>query len=251
VSEAALEDGQKRADRSGKCVSNRNRTIGLRCCGSEKRLTPAARCFTVGRPMDGHGLSQRRAPAGWWASIIRFCAIGASVRTTRRWAVGCGSWLSNAAGSSIGGFFDTDGDPLYAQGGDQGRAALRYYLSRSLVNGFVGDDRKGWSIAAPELERAVAIAAQHILSDRAGMLEVIEHSQLRAPDLRGTIDSSMVLCRRLQDEAEARTCMAEIIERIELCNDGIRVALKLTVPCALAGCGPAARLASPASCRWR
>jgi hypothetical protein len=103
--------------------------------------------------------------------------------------VGCGSWLTNAAGSSIGGFFDTDGDPLYAQGGDQGRAALRYYLSRSLVNGFVGDDRKGWSIAAPELERAVAIAAQHILSDRAGMLEVIEHSQLRAPDLRGTIDS--------------------------------------------------------------
>src|SRR5260370_30878804 len=45
----------------------------------------------------------------------------------------------------------------------------------------------------------------------------------------------MVLCRRLQDEAEARTCMAEIIERIELCDDGIRMALKLTVPCSQAG----------------
>jgi len=29
--------------------------------------------------------------------------------------------------------------------------------------------------------------------------------------------------------------MAEIIERIELCDDGIRMALKLTVPCSQAG----------------
>jgi len=97
------------------------------------------------------------------------------------------------------------------------------------------DDRKVWRLAAPELERAVAIATQQILSDRAGMLEVIEHSQLKAPDLRGTIDSASVLCRRLQDQAEARTCMAEIIDRIELCDDGIRVRLKLTVPCSQAG----------------
>ena len=83
------------------------------------------------------------------------------------------------------------------------------------------------------------------------MLEVIERSQLKSPDIRPTLNSSMVLCRQLQDEADARTCLAEIIERIELCDDGIRVALKLTAPCSLAGCGPAARLASPASCRWR
>jgi len=67
------------------------------------------------------------------------------------------------------------------------------------------------------------------------MLEVIEHSQLKSPDIRATLDSSIIFCRRLQDEADARTCMAEIIDRIELCDDGIRVTLKLTVSCSQAG----------------
>src|SRR6185437_10500315 len=127
--------------------------------------------------------------------------------------------------------FDADGEPLYAQGAVKAGRRYRYYVSRSLVNGSASDDRKGWRLAAPELERAVAIAAQRILSDRAGMLEVIEHSQLKSPDIRATLDASMVFCRRLQDEAEARTCMAEIIDRIELCDDGIRATLKLTVSC--------------------
>jgi len=131
--------------------------------------------------------------------------------------------------------FDADGEPLYAQGAAKAGRRYRYYVSRSLVNGSAGDGRKGWRLAARELERAVAIAAQQIVSDRAGMLEVIEHTQLKSPDIRATLDSSMVLCRRLQDEADERTCLAEIIDRIELCDDGIRVALKLTVPCSQAG----------------
>jgi site-specific DNA recombinase len=135
----------------------------------------------------------------------------------------------------MGKVFDADGEPLYAQGAAKAGRRYRYYVSRSLVNGSAGENRKVWRLAAPELERAVAIATQQILSDRVGMLEVIEHSQLKAPDIRAALDSSMVLGRRLQDEAEARTCMAEIIERIELSDDGIRIRLKLTVPCSRAG----------------
>jgi site-specific DNA recombinase len=133
--------------------------------------------------------------------------------------------------------FDADGEPLYAQGAAKAGRRYRYYVSRSLVNGSapVSDDRKGWRLAAPELERAVAIAVQQILSDRAGMLDVIERAQLKAPDIRGTLDSASVLCRKLQDQADARSCMAEIIDRIELCDDGIRVTLKLTVSCSQAG----------------
>jgi site-specific DNA recombinase len=39
----------------------------------------------------------------------------------------------------------------------------------------------------------------------------------------------------LQNEAEARACMAELIDRIELHVDGIRVALNIQVPCSHAG----------------
>ena len=49
----------------------------------------------------------------------------------------------------------------------------------------------------------MAIAAQHILSDRAGMLGVLERSQLQSPDIRGTLESASAFCRRLQNEADA------------------------------------------------
>jgi len=81
----------------------------------------------------------------------------------------------------------------------------------------------------------VAIAAQHILSDRAELLEVLERSQLQSPDVRGTLDATSALCRRLQNEAEARSCMAELIDRIELHGDGIRVTLHIQIPCWQAG----------------
>ncbi len=51
--------------------------------------------------------------------------------------------------------FDPGGEPLYAQGAVKAGRRYRYYVSRSLVNGSAGDDRKGWRLAAPELERAV------------------------------------------------------------------------------------------------
>ena len=51
----------------------------------------------------------------------------------------------------------------------------------------------------------MAIATQHILSDRAGMLEVLERSGLQSPDIRATLESTSALCRRLENEADART----------------------------------------------
>jgi hypothetical protein len=111
----------------------------------------------------------------------------------------------------------------------------RYYVSRSLVNGSSSDDRKGWRLAAPELERAVAIATQHILSDRAGILEVLERSEVQSPDVRATIESTSALSRRLENEADSKDCMVELVDRIELCDDGVRVSLKIRVPCSRAG----------------
>ena len=134
-----------------------------------------------------------------------------------------------------GKIFDADGEPLYAQGAAKAGRRYRYYVSRSLVNGSSSDDRKGWRLAAPEIERAVAIAAHHILSDRAGMLEVLERSEVQSPDVRATIESTSALCRRLENEADTKACMVELIDRIELRDDGVRVTLKIRVPCSRAG----------------
>jgi site-specific DNA recombinase len=130
---------------------------------------------------------------------------------------------------------DADGEPLYVQGATKARRRYRYYVSRRLVNGTARDDGKGWRLAAPEIERAVAIAGRQILSDRAGLLEALETAEIDSPDVRATLESAAALFRRLENEGDAAACMVELIERVELRDDGISVAMKIQVPCSRIG----------------
>ena len=142
---------------------------------------------------------------------------------------------SAIASPLAGKIVDARGEPLYVQGAAKAGRRYRYYVSRSLVNSSANDDGKGWRLAAPEIERAVANAARQILNDRAGMLVALENSEIESPDVRATVESTSALCRRLEDATEARACMAELIDRVELREDGIRVTLKIEVPCSRTG----------------
>jgi site-specific DNA recombinase len=103
-------------------------------------------------------------------------------------------------------------------------------VSRRLVHAFANDDGKGWRLAAPELERAAAIAARQILNDRAGLLVDLKKSGIESPDLRATLETTSALCRRLENAAEVSACIAELVDRVELRDDGIAVTLKIQVP---------------------
>ena len=100
-----------------------------------------------------------------------------------------------------GSVINADDEPLYVQGETKGRRRYRYYVSKCLVNGSASDNGKGWRLAAPEIERTVTIAARHMLSDRAGLLEALEKSGIDSPDVRATLESSSKLLRQLQIEA--------------------------------------------------
>ena len=143
---------------------------------------------------------------------------------------------TSATGSPLTGkMFQADGEPLYVQGAAKAGRRYRYYVSRSLVNGSADDDRKRWRLAAPEIERAVAIAGRQILNDHAGLLKALEKSEIDSPHVRATLDSASDLARRLEAETDAARCIAEIVERVELCDDGISLALKIPIPCSRAG----------------
>jgi site-specific DNA recombinase len=143
---------------------------------------------------------------------------------------------SRAIASPLAGkIFDAGGEPLYAQGAAKAGRRYRYYVSRHLVNGSHPDDGKGWRLAAPELERAAAIAARQILNDRAGLLGELQKSGIESPDLRATLEVTAAFCRRLENAAEVSACIAELVDRVELRDDGIGVTLKIQVPCSRAG----------------
>jgi len=134
-----------------------------------------------------------------------------------------------------GRIFDTDGEPLYAQGAAKAGRRYRYYVSRSLLNGSANEGGKGWRLAAPEIERAVAIAGRQILNDRTKLLEALEKSGIDSPDVRGTLESTSILSRRMENQTDVAACMVELIDRVELREDGISVTLNIQVPCSRGG----------------
>jgi len=150
-------------------------------------------------------------------------------------ARGRGTSTRSIASPLAGKLFDADGQPLYVQGATKGRRRYRYYVSKCLVNGSANDNGKVWRLAAPEIERAVAIAARHILSDRAGLLEALEKSGIDSPDARATLESTSNVVRQLQTEANSTACLTDVIDRVQLRDDGISVTLGIQVPCSRAG----------------
>src|SRR5271170_5222151 len=134
-----------------------------------------------------------------------------------------------------GKLFDADGQPLYVQGATKARRRYRYYVSKRLVNGSASDNGKGWRLSAPEIERATTIAARHMLSDRAGLLEALEKSGIDSPDVRVTLESTSNLLRQLRIEADSMVCLTDVIDRVHMRDDGISVALGIQVPCSRAG----------------
>ncbi|MDO8433859.1 MAG: recombinase family protein [Candidatus Binatus sp.] len=136
------------------------------------------------------------------------------------------------AGSSplAGLLFDQSGEPLYAQSTAKGARRYRYYVSKSLITGSAKDAQRGWRLSATEIERAVAIAARAILDDRVGMLEALEKSEIDSPDVRAMLETAMDYSRRLIASIDVAACLTDLVERVELLEQGIRVSIKLPVP---------------------
>jgi len=128
-----------------------------------------------------------------------------------------------------GKLFDENGEPLYVQGAVKGTRHYRYYVSRGLVRGSVQDDRRGWRVSAPELERAVRAATQQILSDRAAIAGAIEELNIDANRLPSIFKVAEAWIQSLLSEAEAVSALTRLIERVGLKKDGIQISIKLPI----------------------
>ncbi len=178
---------------------------------------------------------QERHPGQHEAILPRDLWEKVQQRLSENGARGRGSSNRSVTSPLVGKLFDADGQPLYVQGAAKGRRRYRYYVSKSLVNGSARDNRRSWRLSAPELERAVAISARHILNDRAELLDALEKSGIDSPDLRTTLETASTLSQRLQKEANDTACLVEIISRVELREDNMGVTLGIQVPCSRAG----------------
>jgi DNA invertase Pin-like site-specific DNA recombinase len=135
-----------------------------------------------------------------------------------------GTRLSPLAGK----LFDESGEPLYAEGAAKGRRRYRYYVSKSFVS---GDSKEvaesGWRLPAREIERSVSAAAQRMFSDRASIALALEESGIDANRLPPILKSTQLAIERLKSETDVNPALRELVERVALSRDGIRLSLKL------------------------
>ena len=126
-----------------------------------------------------------------------------------------------------GKLFDENGEPLYVQGAAKGHRRYRYYVSRRLVRGALEDAEHGWRLSAPEIERSVSTAAQAMLADPHAIAQACEESSIDANRLPSVLKSTEGWIERLRADSEAASALAELVERVELSRDGIRVSIKV------------------------
>jgi site-specific DNA recombinase len=127
-----------------------------------------------------------------------------------------------------GKLFDESGEPLYVQGAAKGERRYRYYVSKSLVKCESQEAEHGWRLAAPEIERTISIAAQAMLADRAAI--ALEESGVEPNRLVPALKSAATWISRPQSIGESVSALAELIERVELSREGVRLSLKLPLP---------------------
>jgi site-specific DNA recombinase len=116
------------------------------------------------------------------------------------------------------------------QGAVKDRRRYRYYVSKALVRGTSKDGQRGWRVPAPELERAVALAARTILDDNPAIFEALKAAGIEDADINRLFTSVVEWKARLTSEFDRPKILAELVERVTLSDEGIRVGLKVPVP---------------------
>jgi site-specific DNA recombinase len=133
----------------------------------------------------------------------------------------------STASPLTGRLFDESGQSLTPSHAVKGARRYRYYVSRNLITGTPASARGGWRLPAPEIERTVASAASTMLDDQAAIANAALASGLAEHQLPSLFSRAAALMKRLRSEVEVGAALSALIERVDLIETGIRVALKM------------------------
>jgi len=129
-----------------------------------------------------------------------------------------------------GKLFDEGGEPLYVQGAAKGQRRYRYYVSRTLVRGNSEGTEQGWRISAPEIEQTVTAAAVAMLADESAVTLALEKSGTNSDRLSCALKSSQSWLERLQSVNGSVSALVELLTRVDISLDGMRLLLELPLP---------------------
>ena len=79
----------------------------------------------------------------------------------------------------------------------------------------------------PRIERSVSSAAQRLLGDRAATTLALEESRIDPNHLQSVLKSAQAWIERLKSSSEAASALGDVVQRIDLSGEGIRLSIKL------------------------
>jgi len=98
------------------------------------------------------------------------------------------------------------------------------------VTGASRDAGKTWRVSAPEIERAVTVAAGKLLGDHGAIAQALEECGIDGHRLPSVLESARTWVENLGSASEFGSALVHLTERIDLKCNGIQVVLKLPIP---------------------
>src|SRR5262249_56410207 len=106
----------------------------------------------------------------------------------------------------------------------------RYYISHGLNLGPASRGGKAWRLPARELERTVAGAVRQLLGDEPAIASAIDEAGVAADRIASILEEVRVWRNKLDSDAEAGAALSNLVHRVELRRDGLRLALVVPTP---------------------
>jgi site-specific DNA recombinase len=125
-----------------------------------------------------------------------------------------------------GKLFDEHGGRLTPSHSVKGGRRYRYYVSRNLIRSSA-KGKKGWRLAALELERSVTTAAGPMLADRAAIVAAVPDAETSATAVEGALQAAEAAKTQLDSDLDKSAVIARLVHRVELRKESMQVSLDL------------------------
>jgi DNA invertase Pin-like site-specific DNA recombinase len=137
----------------------------------------------------------------------------------------------------IGKLFDETGERLTPSHAVKGGRRYRYYISRALVTGVTSQVPHGWRLPALEIERIIASEVEKMLSDRSAIVAALREHGIDMRHVPTVLEAAHSLGGKLRSDLERGPVLTSLVERVELRQDAMGLAITLAP--VLKGDGPA------------
>jgi site-specific DNA recombinase len=127
----------------------------------------------------------------------------------------------------MGKLFDEAGHRLTPTHAAKGGRRYRYYVSRALVTGTAEQAPGAWRLPAAQIEHLIASLAANFLSERSEIATALEGAGVQPADIPEALHRAERYRDRLRSELERGDALKEMIDRVELSPDRLRVFLSL------------------------